>query len=212
MVNHPSNPFPENELPKWLFRESLVRGKRSVRAAGGPPYKQLASFSHDMHTCTRSSVDVIRGLELCLRPLRKTRLGDHWSDAVDRLRRGSTLAEALEGAKDVLPPFFLPVIKAGEQSGQVAEAFAFLERHCNLLAGPATALRNVWLFPVVIMLFGSVAKVILNLFFGSIVGAFSLMIEELFSWLQIAILVALGAADAAAILPRSSAAIAAMAR
>ena len=54
------------------------------------------------------------------------------------MRRGETLTEALSGAEELLPPFYLPVIQAGEQSGRLAEALEFLESHCSLLAGPAS--------------------------------------------------------------------------
>ncbi len=150
------NPFPENELPKWLLRKSLGWGRHAVFAALTPPYKKLAGFSFGLATCAESSADLVRGLELCLKPMRGTAIGGRWSGAVDAVRRGSSLADALGPAEELLPPFFLPVIQAGEQSGRLGEALRFLEKHCNLLAGPALALRNVWLFPVVILMFGSV--------------------------------------------------------
>ena len=187
----PTAAFPENELPKWLLRQALVGIQRAAVAVRPPQYKQLARFSHDLELCARSSADIVRGLELCLKPLRNTRIGDRWTAAVDQVRRGSTLADALSPAEDLLPPFFLPVIKAGEQSGRLVEALAFLESHCSLLAGPASALRNVWLFPLAIMLFGSALKFILYLVMGSAADAISVLAKELFYYLQIALIVAI---------------------
>jgi type II secretory pathway component PulF len=60
-----------------------------------------------------------------------------------------------------------------------------------LLAGPALALRNVWLFPVVILMFGSVMQFILHLMLGSIGEAFSVLWGELLGWLQLAVIVAI---------------------
>lgn len=187
----PGNPFPENELPKWLLRRSLAWARRAVLAVSTPAYKQLASFSFDLATCVESSADLVRGLELCLKPLRDTAIGRRWSGAVQAVRGGSSLAEALRPAEPLLPPFFLPVIGAGEQSGRLGEALRFLERHCRLLAGPALALRNVWLFPVVILIFGSVLQFLLHLMLGSIGQAFSVLIHEMLGWLQLAIMVAI---------------------
>jgi type IV pilus assembly protein PilC len=185
------NPFPENELPKWLLRKSLAWGRQAVFAARTPPYKKLAGFSFGLATCAESSADMVRGLELCLKPMRGTAIGERWSGAVAAVRKGSSLADALSPAKELLPPFFLPVIQAGEQSGRLGEALRFLEKHCNLLAGPALALRNVWLFPVVILMFGSVMQFILHLMMGSVGEAFSVLLRELLSWLQLAVMVAI---------------------
>jgi len=135
-------------------------------------------------------VDIARGLELCLKPFRNTAIGDRWSGAVDQVRRGSTLAQALSGADDLLPPFFLPVIEAGELSGRLDEALSFLESHCRLLAGPASALRNVWLFPLVIMVFGSLIQVIL-LLMASPVDALVVLGRELFGYAQLLVIVAI---------------------
>lgn len=185
------NPFPEAELPKWLLRKSVDWGRQATMAARTPPYKKLASFSFDLATCAESSADLVRGLELCLKTLKGTPIGDRWGGAVDSLRRGSTLAEALVPGEDMLPPFFLPVVRAGEESGRLGEALRFLEQHCRLLAGPALALRNVWFFPIVILLAGSVMQFVLHLTMGSIGEAFSVLFRELMGWLQLAVIVAI---------------------
>ncbi len=156
----------------------------------GPQYKRLARFSHDMRTCTRSALDVTRALELCLKPLANCRLGARWASAASRVRDGASLAEALQPGEKLLPAFYLPVIEAGEESGRLDEAFAFLERHCSLLAGPAAAIRNLWLFPICIMLAGSVIKLGLNLAFGSFASAATTFGAEMVSWLQLGIMVA----------------------
>ncbi len=190
-VHAAANPFPENELPKWLIRKSCEWGRQAVLAARTPPYKQLASFSFGLATCAESSADMVRGLELCLKPMRGTAIGRRWSDAVAAVSKGSSLADALRPAKELLPPFFLPVIQAGEQSGRLGEALRFLEKHCNLLAGPALALRNVWLFPIAILMFGSVLQFVLHLMMGSVGEAFSLLFSALFGWLQLAVMAAI---------------------
>ncbi len=182
--------FPENELPKWLLRRLRFHARRALLAIRPPPYKLLARFSYELGTCARSSADMVRSMELCLKPLRGTRIGEHWSGAAEQIRRGQSLHAALRPAEDLLPPFYLPVIEAGEKSGRLDEALYFLERHCNLLAGPAAALRNVWLFPVAIMLFGSLIRFFLFLVMGSAGQAFDFLVAELFSWGQLIFIIA----------------------
>ena len=186
-----SNPFPENELPRWLLRQGLVAAQRMRVALRPPQYKLLAGFSRDLRMCLRSTSDMVRGLELCIKPIRNTVLGDRWKTAAEKVRGGATLAEALDDAEGWLPPFFLPVIRAGEQSGRLEEALAFLETHCTQLSGPAVTLRNFWLFPVAIMLGGSVLSVFLVLLWGLFGDAAALFVQELLGFLKIALLIAL---------------------
>lgn len=189
--DRPPQPFPENELPKWLWRQLWVGLQRLTRAIWPPPYKELARFSHDFAMCAGSSADLTRGLQLCLKPLAGTRLGNDWVGVVSSVRSGSSLTEAFRAGERSLPPFYLPVVSAGEQSGRLAEAFHFLESHCNLLAGPSGAIRNLWLFPVVIMLFGSLLRVILHLLLGGFAEATSLLFQEILSWGQLLVIVAI---------------------
>ncbi|MDA8745654.1 type II secretion system F family protein [Rubripirellula amarantea] len=179
----------ESELPKWLLRQARYRFRNLWNAIQGPPYKLLAQFCHDFGMCVRSASDITRALVLCLKPLRQSKLGRLWIDAAAKVARGSSIADALASGQSRLPPFFLPVVRAGELSGRLDEAFSFLESHCKLLAGTASALRKLWLMPIAIMLFGSVIKVLMHLGMGSITGALSLLLMELLSWGQLAAIV-----------------------
>jgi type II secretory pathway component PulF len=185
-----ANPFPENELPKWVLRKLWVFLQNVVHVARPPQYESLARFSHDLGLCVRTSAEIVRGLEICLKAFRGTRLGNSWSGAVQAVRHGSSLADALSPGAHLLPAFYLLVIKAGEQSGRLDDALAFLESHCKLLAGPASALRNLWVFPVLIILVGSILKVVLASFLVSPVAGLSLLVWEAVSWLQLGVIVA----------------------
>ncbi len=182
--------FPENELPKWLLRKFVNGLKRLARAARPPLYGVLSRFSRDLGTCVRSGVDIDRGLEVCLKGVPRTPLGDCWQGAVPAVRAGSTLTDALSGGSDVLPPFYLQVIHAGEQAGRLDDALVFLESHCKLLAGPASALRNLWVFPLAIMLVGSVIKVLLAGVLVSFAMAWNVLVADSLSFLQLGVVVA----------------------
>ena len=179
----------DGELPRWLISKTKIALRHFWRAIRGHDYRLLAQFSHDFGTCLRSSGDVERGLDLCLKPIRRTPIGKHWQESVEKLHAGSTLAEALAPAKEFLPCFYLPVVAAGEDSGRLVESFEYLERHCRLLAGPASTLRNLWAYPLAILILGSVLKVLITFFAGSLLATLSTFFAELFSWLQLALLI-----------------------
>ena len=172
------------EFSKQMMRVLRSNAHHLLRIVRGVPYAELSRFAHDLGTCYRTGVDMPRAMELTVRCLKSTPVGRSLSGASDAIRSGQSIASALSPAASALPPFFLPVIGAGEKSGRLDEAFAFLEEHCKLLAGPAAAIRNLWLIPTVIMLVGSILKVCLVAALASPVEALQLLASELSSWFR----------------------------
>lgn len=119
------------------------------------PFEKLGRFSGNLATCLEAGVSIEQGLKSSKRSLAPTRFGGAIEVAEIRVRQGASLHEALAAEAAPWPSFFLPILAAGEQAGRTDESLRFLERHCKLLAGPTRAVRNAWLFPLVIMLFGT---------------------------------------------------------
>ncbi|NNE00518.1 MAG: hypothetical protein HKN47_24650 [Pirellulaceae bacterium] len=188
-ARRPPQPFREVEMVRWGWRRLRDALRRSIHALKPTDYRNLARFADDLRTWYCSGSDTARGLEMCVKSVRTTAFGKRWATASDRVREGASLTDALSNASDYLPEFFLPVIDAGEKAGRLDDALAFVANHCRLLAGPASAIRNVWLYPLAIMIFGSLLKIFIFLAMGSLSGAFSMLIGELFSWLQLAVVV-----------------------
>ena len=172
----------------WLQGIGKDAARRFYLALCGTDYQSLAQFSHDFGVCMRTVADVEKALELCIRPLRRTPLGRHWSSAVDTVRRGGTLTEALKPAQEILPDFYLPLVSAGERSGRLAEVFQFLEEHCKSLNGPIATLRSAWLFPLAILIAGSFIRVFVYLMGGSVLQAMGIALAELLDWALVALL------------------------
>jgi type IV pilus assembly protein PilC len=122
------------------------------------PYEKHARFSGNLATCLEAGVSVEQGLKSSKRSLGPTRFGGAIEVAEIRVRQGATLHDALATEAAPWPHFFLPILDAGERAGRTDESLRFLERHCKLLVGPAHAIRNAWLFPLVIMLFGTTIR------------------------------------------------------
>lgn len=123
-----------------------------------PPYEKLSRFAGNLATCLAAGVEIDKSFENAKRALKHTPLAGGLEVAQTRIAKGTSLAEALAACEWGLPPFFVPMVQAGEQTGRVDEALRYLERHCKLLVKPSQALRNVWMIPLSIALCGTVIK------------------------------------------------------
>ena len=73
---------------------------------------------------------------------------DGYSRTLDRCDQGMAVSETLEPGTRFLPDYFLPIVRAGETSGRLAEAFQLLYCHSHRVGPSIRLLRNVWLYPL----------------------------------------------------------------
>jgi type II secretory pathway component PulF len=119
------------------------------------PYKHLARFAGNLATCQEAGLGMVESLKSTRRSLANTHLSGEMDIVFARVEKGAPLFEAISVAKRSLPAFFVPMIEAGEQTGRLDESLRYIEHHCELLAGPASAMRNVWMYPLAILLTGT---------------------------------------------------------
>ncbi len=102
-----------------------------------PPYRELSHFSGNLAIGVETALNLPKALAIALRSLHGTRIAPLLNDPVSQVKQGTSLAEALASAERQFPPFVLPTLRAGEETGRLDEALRFLEHHCALLDGPA---------------------------------------------------------------------------
>lgn len=126
---------------------------------GRIPYDRLSVFCGNMATCLSAGLRLPDSLRASVRhgpdPVTK-RIAEN---AAEQAAAGTSLYDALEPNAEQFPPFFLPVLRCGELSGRLDETFAYLGKHCGLLVRPGRLARNLWLYPLVVMVTGSIIKI-----------------------------------------------------
>ena len=100
-----------------------------------------------------------------------------------------TLSESLRSAQKNLPSFTLPFLQAGENSGQSTEAFAYLEGLCDKLVPLMRIVRQLWVIPLSIILFGAILRVAIMVYFGAAADAMDLILDTLIACLVIFLVV-----------------------
>ena len=153
-----------------------------------PPYEQLSRFAGNLATCLEAGVETTKSLENAARSLAGTPLSGAMQVALTRVGKGTSLAAALAAVEWGLPPFFVPMIEAGEQTGRLDESLRYLEHHCKLLAGPARTLRNVWLLPLTIALIGTAIKLVAHLCLATWGATLSFFFSSLTSYAMLGVI------------------------
>jgi len=130
------------------------------------PLSQLSVFCGNLATCLSAGLGVPASLRTSVRHASNQTLKQIAETAAELTASGIGLFEALRPGKDRFPVFFLPIIRCGEHSGRLDEAFAYLAEHCALLVRPGRLVRNTWLFPILIVMLGSILKIALYAVFA----------------------------------------------
>ena len=139
-------------------------------------YEQLGHLSYNLATCLSAGIALPQAFRTTTKSLAKTNSAA-WIEVADRLDHNESLAEALQAVEPRLPPFFLPLVAAGEETGRLDEIFRYLADHCRMLARPTRALRNVWLGPLLVYLLSIPLKILLFLWFGDWSGTWARVVD-----------------------------------
>jgi type II secretory pathway component PulF len=164
------------------------------------PLSLLSVFCGNVATCLSAGLGVPASLRTSVRYASNRVLKEIAETAAEQTAAGEALAEAIRPSERRFPAFFLPVVRCGEQSGRLDEAFAYLAEHCALLVRPGRLVRNTWLFPVLIVLLGSIIKIALYAIFAPRAAAIAYAGDTFLSYA-----VAAAAVGAVLILPQTKA-------
>lgn len=126
----------------------------------------LRHFANSMATCLDSGLTPMKSLEVCGAGTQSKSLQKVVQVALDRCDQGMPLSEALAPGAKVFPYYFLPVIRAGEAGGRLAEAFQLLDQHCHRTEPSVKLVRNTWLYPLIVIVFGWVIRLGVFTYFG----------------------------------------------
>lgn len=175
--------LPEHQFSYWLLREAFRRlSGWFSRLYRSQPFFSLASFSRDFGQCLKSGLPVDSAFEKCRLAIDARYLRNQWERSTRRIQNGETIAKSMDSAESALPRFYLPTIDAGEQCGRVEEAFGFLEKHLRLIQPLSDLLRKLWLYPLMIILSGTLVRSFLLLGNGSFNAGLGALSETLWSF------------------------------
>ena len=126
----------------------------------------LGLFAGSMATCLNSGLPVEKCLQLSGGRTESKTLMALVNAARERGAAGATISEALEPGARLFPRHFLPLLRAGELAGRQVEAFQLVNRYCRQIGPSLAVLRKTWLYPLVCVIVGWVARAGILTYFG----------------------------------------------
>ena len=125
---------------------SRWRPGRGKLAAG-----ELALVSHELGTLLHAGLPVDRALTVLAPLAGKPMLRAFVSRTLEKVRSGATLAEALEQQSDVLPSYYVGMVRAGESSNSLGPIFDRLAQLLNRTKNVQESVRAALLYPAIVL-------------------------------------------------------------
>ena len=115
------SPVPEKTLPAGILERFFQPGK--------PGLAHLEFFTFQMAMLLKNGVKIDKAIELVRKSIRQPLLIRSVNDIYETVRSGTALAVALEKHPRIFDPLYVSIIRIGETTGSLSDAFSALARN-----------------------------------------------------------------------------------
>jgi general secretion pathway protein F len=129
---------------------TMSQGELGPRVPGSITIEQLLALNEEIRTLVRAGVPLERGLSVAARSLRG-KLSRMARALGDRLARGESLTQALEGERQWLPPLYRAVVEAGARSGRLPVALEGMARYVGGFSEARASIGLALWYPLLVL-------------------------------------------------------------
>jgi len=129
-----------------------------------PGVNDLILFTRQMYTLSKAGVPIIHGLRNVGESTRNPQLRRAIEDVVEALESGRDLASGMAQNPKVFPAMFVSIVRVGESSGQLEQAFSQLTDYLELERDFRTKLKQALRYPIMVITAMFIAVAILMTF------------------------------------------------
>ena len=131
--------------------------------------KEVVILSRQIATLFDSQVSALRIFRLLGTEVENPLLKKILIDVTDQLQTGSPIAQALGRHPDVFSPFYVSMVRSGEESGTLEQTFMYLADYLDRMYQVVSKARNALIYPAFVMsVFLGVMLLMLTLIIPSI--------------------------------------------
>lgn len=121
-----------------------------VKFLGKVSKKNLAIFSRQMAVMVESRIPIIQSLTSLAVQISKKSFREKILKISQMVEEGSPLSEAFSAYPDTFSVFYINLIKSGEASGKISEAFYYLSDHLERESDIESQLKSAMIYPIFI--------------------------------------------------------------
>jgi MSHA biogenesis protein MshG len=158
------NGYTPVEIREARRREAVGEQIKRRLGLGRPSLSELALFTRQLYALTRAGVPIIRGMNQLASSTRNTVLREAIEAIVDDLESGRDLAGALARHTDIFIPLYINLVRVGEESGRLDEAFLRLWEYLEREKKTSNQIKAAMRYPVFVILAVGIAIFILMAF------------------------------------------------
>jgi len=130
---------------------------------------ELLLFNQQLASIARAGVPLDRGLREVADDVQKASLRKVINEIADDLQAGVSVEEAFRRRQGLFPPLYGHIVRAGVQSGRLAEMLTSLNRHLEMEGQTRRILVEATTYPAVVL---SIAAILLTAIFTLVIPAF----------------------------------------
>lgn len=126
--------------------------------------EELGMFARQMNTLCKSGVSITTGLRQLAENTRSLRMSNALNGMVERLESGVDLATAMQDHPKLFTPIMISMIKVGQNTGHLDEAFLRLNQYLELEGTALGRTKAALRYPTFILIAIIVAIFVVNIF------------------------------------------------
>jgi MSHA biogenesis protein MshG len=124
---------------------------------------ELGLFARQMHTLTKTGVPITSALRQLANNARNQPIAQALFGIVEKLESGQDLAHAMENYPKIFSPIAVSMIRVGQSSGRLDEAFLRLNQYLELEASALKRVKSALRYPLIVFLAIITAVVLVNI-------------------------------------------------
>jgi MSHA biogenesis protein MshG len=171
---------------------AAVAGAKLALFVQKPGLGDLMMFARQMYALTKAGIPIVRALRGLADSSRNPGMVTALQDVIDSLNAGRDLAGSLAKHPDIFPPLFVNVVRVGENSGKLDEAFQRLYQYLAFDKLTRDAIGKALRYPLIVLVAVGVAIAVVM---GMVVPKFSRIFTTLGSELPVPTRVIIGVSN-----------------
>ena len=147
----------------------------SFLGVGGISSRDVVIMSRQMSTLFESQVPALKAFNLIAENTENKILSQILSNISEDIKSGIYISQALAKHKEVFSDFYVNMVKSGEESGKLTQAFSYLADHLDRQYQLSTKTKNALIYPGFVI---GVFIIVMGLMFTFIVPKLAAIIKE----------------------------------